>query len=291
YLHTDGGSLIGGMDLGRVLRDHGLQTFVGRKGQRNEHFTESVAGHCMSAAAIAFLGGEFRFVGEKNKFGVHRFTVGDEGTVAVNNAQILSASVIEYIKSMEVSTELFSLASEVDASDILVIPEETLLRLNIVNNGIKPPKWSIEALPDGLYLRGEQETVFGYNKFIVAFPPDDRPFFHFVVGLGKNANDAINMPTDRMVLDREYVEMYDLRIERFNNEGYVNAIYAAEDRLLDQLVTAKRVGICFQWSSEGAVFLGFDNMPFEEGAEKLKGLLAMYRGKQGPQPVGTDHQS
>jgi hypothetical protein len=281
YLHSDGGSLVGGMDLGRVLRGHRLQTFVGRKGERSKYFIESIDGHCMSAAAIAFLGGEFRYVGEKNQFGVHRFTIEDRGAVAVNSAQILSASVIEYIKSMEVSTELFSLASEIDASDILIIPEETLARLNVVTSSVKPPKWSIEAVSDGLYLRGEQETVFGYNKFIVAFPPDDRPFFQFVVGLGVNVNDALNMQSDRMVIDQEYIEMHDLRIDRFDNEGYLNAIYAADDRILDKLLTAKRVGICFQWSPEGAVFLGFNNMPFEEGAEKFKGLLAMHRGKRG----------
>ena len=41
--------------------------------------------------------------------------------------------------------ELFVLASETPPNDILVLPEETLLRLNVVNNGRKKPKWTIES--------------------------------------------------------------------------------------------------------------------------------------------------
>jgi len=55
-------SLIGGMNLGRVIRAHGLITHVGQKGPMADGFQHTVEGHCMSAAALASLGGEFRYV-------------------------------------------------------------------------------------------------------------------------------------------------------------------------------------------------------------------------------------
>jgi hypothetical protein len=92
----------------------------------------------MSAAALAFLGGEFRFVGATSKYGVHRFTLGQPSARGIEDAQVLSASVVEYIRSMDVDTELFSIASDCPADDILELPPGTMKRLNVVNNGIKP---------------------------------------------------------------------------------------------------------------------------------------------------------
>jgi hypothetical protein len=61
YLHSQGGSLIGGMSLGRVIREHILTTHVGQKGELKDEFQHIEDGVCMSACAIAFLGGEYRF--------------------------------------------------------------------------------------------------------------------------------------------------------------------------------------------------------------------------------------
>src|SRR4051812_37253308 len=117
-LHSGGGSLEGGMALGRVIREHGLHTYIGQKGNWEPFgYWKTLPGHCMSAAALAFLGGEFRFVGEGNQFGVHRFTLGPNEIDREGRAQVQSAAVIEYIRSMDVNTELFTLASETPADD------------------------------------------------------------------------------------------------------------------------------------------------------------------------------
>ncbi len=178
---------------------------------------------------------------------------------------------------MDVDTELFTLASETSQHDILIIPEPTLIRLNVVNNGRKKPRWTIESLPDAVYLKGEQHTMYGMNKFLVVFPAAGDVMLHIIFEAGPNAEDAMKMEADRLVVGDEYIPMREKRVGRLNDHGMINATYVLDDGLLAKIASAKRLGIMLQWSENAPIFLGFDSMPFEEGAEKLPGLLAIYR--------------
>jgi hypothetical protein len=79
YFHSHGGSLVGGMSLGRVIREYILTTNVGKKGKVENEFQHIEDGVCASACAIAFLGGDYRFVSGNSQYGVHRFTLHDSG--------------------------------------------------------------------------------------------------------------------------------------------------------------------------------------------------------------------
>src|SRR5262245_19479004 len=73
YIHSGGGSAASGMALGRVIRNFGLTTHVGRQGKQTTYLQETDDGFCMSAAALAFLGGIWRYVDGKSQYGVHQF--------------------------------------------------------------------------------------------------------------------------------------------------------------------------------------------------------------------------
>ncbi|MGU9982414.1 hypothetical protein ACJ4V0_20465 [Phreatobacter sp. HK31-P] len=281
YLHSPGGSLEGGMKLGRLIRSHRLQACVGQKGVWTAHGQwEVLPGHCMSAAAIALLGGEFRFVGDGNFYGVHRFVLrGDDKNVA--KAQVLSAQIVEYIKSMDVDTELFALAAETSFDDILTIPEETLVRLNVVNNGYKRPIWTIESRPSCLYLKGERETVFGLGKFLIVFPEVGSVFLHVIFDAGSNVDDVLTMGADSILLDGVSYRADGRRLSITSHGSMINATYAIDNDFIEKLKQAKTVGFALQHFYGAAVFCGFDLMPFEEGAAKLQGLLDIYH-RAGP---------
>ena len=66
YLNSPGGNLIGGIELGRTIRKHLLQTQVGQKDNGSTRSPAQLTiptlpGECYSACALAFLGGEFRY--------------------------------------------------------------------------------------------------------------------------------------------------------------------------------------------------------------------------------------
>jgi hypothetical protein len=105
-LNSPGGSLIGGIKLGRAIRDAGLLTDVGRNIGETEKML--VAGECYSACTLAFLGGEFRSIEKDSTYGVHRFFFTTKGDQDTDAAQILSASIVQYIRDMDVDPELFN---------------------------------------------------------------------------------------------------------------------------------------------------------------------------------------
>jgi hypothetical protein len=276
HLSSGGGSLVGGMNLGRVIRSHNLITHVAKKGPFEDGFQLTEDGHCMSAAALAFLGGEFRFVRETSKYGVHRFTLDEPSARGIDDAQILSASVVEYIRSMGVDAELFSIASDCPSDDILELPPGTMKRLNVVNNGVKPAKWTIESIEGGLYLKGERDTLYGIQKFLLVLPSQGRMYFHIIFDGGQSAEDIMRMDTDRLSIDGELIPLHDLRILRFNDYGRINLMYHVTSEILTKLRTAKRIGFHLQHSPDAPMFVGYDNFPFEDGATKLPGLLDVY---------------
>jgi ATP-dependent protease ClpP protease subunit len=276
HIHSPGGSLVGGMNLGRVIRSHNLNTDIAKKGKFENGFQHTEDGYCMSAAALAFLGGEFRFARATSKFGVHRFTLGEPSAHGIGDAQLLSASVVEYIRSMEVDTELFSIASDCPADDLLELPLATMKRLCVVNNGIKAAKWTIESIEGALYLKGERDTFYGMQKFLLIFPSQERMYFHIIFDGGQNTDEIMQRNVDRLSIDGEYFALHELRIKRVNDHRRINAMYHVTPEILIRLRTAKTIGYHLQHFADSAMFVGYDSLPFEEGAAKLPGLLDVY---------------
>ena len=170
YLQSPGGSLLGGMALGRVIREHQLKTFIGQR-DTSLKYVGGKPGYCYSACATAFLGGEFRYWTEGSIYGVHGFFWKSQSADDAALAQIMSAALVEYIRSMGVDTKIFALASQAGSNQLITPPHDVLLALNVVNDGRKPPKWTVESIPDAVYLKGEQETDNGVNKFMLGCPP------------------------------------------------------------------------------------------------------------------------
>lgn len=275
YINSPGGSLVGGLDLGRVIRNYSLDSYVGKEGKLERGFQFHESGNCMSAAAIAYLGGRYRFIDRTSQVGIHRFSLGPSFQGDVDRAQMLSATVVEYIQSMGVSTDLFALASDVPADDILIVPHETLRRLGVVNDGQGATNWSIEAIEGALYLKGTRETVFGIQKFLIVFPREGDPYLHIIFEGGELVDQILVMDVDRLAIDDELVHLSDLRISRINDNGYINCTYSLNNEILLRIQKAKTVGYTLQHSTDAAVYVGFQTMRFDAEL-KLQGLLGVF---------------
>ena len=272
YIHSGGGSAASGMALGRVIRKYGLTTHVGRQGRQTTYLQETDDGYCMSAAALAFLGGVWRYVDGKSRYGVHQFT----GLASEHEAQKLSAEIVDYVGSMGVSTALFTYSAETAADDILELPHETLRRLNVANHGHDPVEWSVESIDVGVYLRGQRDTVLGVQKFILFFPPGLPVVMHAIFQGGQNAETIMGMQTERLAIDDEYISLSARRIRRVNDNTWINGIYELSNDIVEKLKTAKSVGYLLQFSDGAPTFCGFYGFSFEGGAARLSGLLALH---------------
>ncbi|MER5170661.1 hypothetical protein [Thioclava kandeliae] len=121
-LSSDGGSLFGGLRLGQMIREAGLDTTVERhpidpvSGKPTD---ETANGGCFSACGIAFLGGVRRSVGEGSRLGFHQFSSAggsfmkeDSVYITESATQLMGATVLGYIMEMGARPDLFSQLSE-----------------------------------------------------------------------------------------------------------------------------------------------------------------------------------
>jgi hypothetical protein len=275
YLDSPGGAAVAGMEIGRVFRKHHLRTDIGKPAGNNQ----TLPAGCFSACALAYLGGEFRYLTKGSRYGVHRFSFSSKSAHDAELAQILSAAEVDYIRSMGVDPSLLTLSAATSAQDIFEPSEQQLLDLGVVNYGRTPAIWTIESAAVGLYLKGEQNTALGINKFIVGCDADRSLALYIVFDPQGREEEAVGFRADSLVINSDtFIPLNDMLLEKKNINGWVNAVYRLPDKYLAQIQSAKSVGVTMQASYQAPIFLGFNAMPFESGAAKLAGLLATCRG-------------
>ena len=280
HLNSEGGDLLEGMKLGRLIREYGLFTYIGTKG--NGLFKADPGG-CYSACALAFLGGEYRFSTQGSVYGVHRFYARTNAPLNADVAQILSASVVQYIRDMGVDPALFTLMTEAGASDIVRVPVSIQTRLGVVNNGQGPTVWSIESIPGGIYLKGARETWRGMNKFIIACPGSGSVMLQIFYDSERRGDEITKHFTEHsLFIDNDEILINHLLLGKpllRADNGVIGASYRLTDELLRKLATARSVGIAMSPPQNTQIFMGFIDISFADAAQKLPGFLAVCRRK------------
>lgn len=89
--HSPGGSLLGGVTLGRVIRKLKLDTHVGKSSK------------CASACMLAFIGGWSRKVTHDGRIGNHQLSDSATDVASIEGIQDLIGYLVEYHKEMNVS--------------------------------------------------------------------------------------------------------------------------------------------------------------------------------------------
>ena len=272
YLNSPGGSLIAGIELGRLIRKYGLSTDVGKRAVGAIRRFDVEAGRCYSAWAYAYLGGQFRYLKQGSRYGVHQFSTaspkgGDEGT-----AQIAAAIIVEYMRSMDVDTELFSLSVSAAPKGINEIDTQTLERLNAVNGGRTRPVWTIESTEGQLYFKGERMTAeSGINKFMLFCSEGRKVMLYAIFDALRRDDELMLFPAHSLLVDdqefRINVESKSIR------NGWYNGIYGLSLREIQALRNANQVGVSLRFAYDAPVFFGFQGMPLADGRQKLLGLL------------------
>lgn len=104
-----GGNVSKAIELGRLIRSHRLITFQPRNSE------------CVSACALAFFGGLFRFA-EPGAIGVHRSSFRDTSSLSADDAvaavQSMTAELMAYMIEMGVDPTLLQVALRYDSDDV-----------------------------------------------------------------------------------------------------------------------------------------------------------------------------
>jgi hypothetical protein len=271
-LNSPGGSLLQGMELGKVIRKYNLRTDVGVRPKGASRRLEYDPGGCYSACTLAYLGGSFRFLHSGSHFGVHRFASispkNNEGDIA----QVASAVIVGYLRAMDVNPDFFSLSTQVGSNEIFEPSIKQLEELNVVTYGFGRPTWTIESNNGILYLKGERDTEYGTNKLILMCQNRSTMVLHIIFDPQRRDEAALQFPAHSLVIDGNEQPISSAWKKVLN--GWFNSEYVLTPSQLDALRRAHTVGVIVQPEYGAPIFLGFDKMPFDEGARKLDGLLA-----------------
>lgn len=131
YLDSPGGSLLAGMAIGRVLREHGFDTHVGK---RTSDAMRPDDGVCYSACPFAFAGGVRRSLRGDSVLGVHRarnrVPVADDAAFD----RRVRADAIEYLIEMGVRPDLVEIMQAVPPGGIRVLTRQEAMELRLVNS-------------------------------------------------------------------------------------------------------------------------------------------------------------
>ena len=140
-LSSPGGSLVGGLKLGLLIREMGLNTTISA--------TDYSPPNCLSACAYAFAGGISRHLGEGSQYGIHQFK-GTEKAIGDGESQKISATIANYLDQMGVDRHLLDYAQVTTSDKVTILSLAQARLLKVDNTGQSPyPRWRLEATSNG----------------------------------------------------------------------------------------------------------------------------------------------
>jgi hypothetical protein len=272
YIDSPGGNLIAAMKLGRAIRSSGFDTSVATRADKNK--THLGPGVCLSACTLTFLGGKWRYIDSRSVYGVHRFYFEQSTRQDSDVAQMISAVVVQYIRDMGADPQLFSEMTSSGKEEITLIPESELLRLNVVNNGQTPTEWSVQSAKGSVYLKGERDTVYGFNKFILGCSREGAVLMVFFDPQG-NERKVLSMENISLLVDddKELPLESTLKGKQLTSGGLIEAEFLIPTSYLAAIMQAHKVGVAFQHERGMFTMLGFQGMDFDGARDKLNGVL------------------
>jgi hypothetical protein len=161
---SPGGSLSGGVLLGRLIRARKMDTALAPtyervNKQRPDGYETFLSGaRCASACALAFAGGVRRTAEDGSRMGVHQFS-GSDRDIGDAATQVTVVQLASYLEGMGVKRELLDIASLVPASSIYWLKPEQLKRTRLDNTAPPVSAWELSATAQGVPLLTVRQEI------------------------------------------------------------------------------------------------------------------------------------
>jgi hypothetical protein len=138
-LHSPGGDLVAGLQLGELIRATGATTWIGQS--RPDEFglegTELLEpGICASACAFAFMGGRERSIGPLDMLGVHQFFSANGSDLPSTSVQATVGLTLIHTISMGVDPAVIVAASGTSPEEMYWFNEEEIARFGLESGPI-----------------------------------------------------------------------------------------------------------------------------------------------------------
>jgi hypothetical protein len=239
--NSDGGNLMGAIEIGEYLREYECSTDVGTY---NGQWDQSRTGDCYSSCVYAYIGGKYRFFDRNSKFGVHQFYSIDQKDLTIKDVeqgtQFIASYLVNYIRDMGVDIKLFTKISEQNSDDIELLDYDEMKNLGIFNDGYLTSEWEYFVSADGAYFAGTQEQID--RKGIVLFGCQDKDLeISFVTKFG--SENFKSKYSNHLMIDEEIFDITNkTREPEIDGEGIFTVSYGPSSNELLKLMKAEYLG-------------------------------------------------
>lgn len=279
FLNSPGGNLAGGMALGRVIRKLGMSTYIAIQPLDEVTAQSNTPGICASACVFAYGGGVYRYETEGSRIGVHRFAHAAPGNAYpgdLDQAQITSATIVAYLREMDIDTELVSEMAITPANQINWLSKAQITRWNLANNGRQRSKWSIESTttePFALFLKGEQQSWVGLGKALFLCGRKGIVFYPFYEAGSNSDNITRSAVRYSIIVDEKFLPLKADGVKLVARNGFVSAAFLLPNSLAESLSIAKKIGFAAQPSGD-VIYWGFNvEVGNAADASKIRGFV------------------
>ena len=139
-LNSPGGTVVGAMKLGLLLRQFGASVLVARARADGAEDLHVVSGYCMSACVYAFFGGKRRIIPPGSHLGIHRMAIyshsfdlfgGGESTTRSYGTGELVEALSAYTKLMGVNPAAIAEAEQIEPESIHILTPQEIARWRV----------------------------------------------------------------------------------------------------------------------------------------------------------------
>lgn len=247
YFNSQGGDLLAGIKIGKIIREHQFNTSIGKVDKASSLVEEGV---CFSSCVFAFSGGKYRYMNDKDVIGVHRFYRDYSKQTDLEEAQVVSAVIINFLQEMEIDLSLFEKMALTSRNMVNIISKDEALKIKLVNNGFLPTEWALNSIDGSVYLRGYRKTQYGEGKLI------------FICDSEKPSVIAMHSVAEHIGLSGQYSldvddEEYRIEGDLSTDNGFYSLTFEPNVEHLKQILLASNIGFKFL-ALNPAFYVGFD---------------------------------
>ncbi|MDF7674134.1 hypothetical protein PT277_01875 [Acetobacteraceae bacterium ESL0709] len=276
YLNSMGGNYLGAMELGKLIREFDLDTYIGSYSGQKDGKILTGKGICTKACALAFLGGRYRFANSGDGYGLTRFAF-PPSNEKINNADLaqrLTALTSVYVHDMGINDDFISFLTLASADTITFPDRKTMQELDIINEGGEKPVWQFKNIPDEpIYLMGAHNTLSGINKILLTCTHSGQFVMQFMFNARGNSADYYKKKIYTLHTDTGDLSLADLKMTTplvNNNTAAISAIFSADQEemadqntlaRLNKVLTSNTLSLTFQNAKNDPPFMAIE--PFD----------------------------
>ncbi|MBD9390186.1 hypothetical protein IB237_23575 [Agrobacterium sp. AGB01] len=279
YINSGGGHVEAAIAIGRLIRQAWFSTSIGTyilDPQQPEDLIiprRRIAGNCISAATLMFLGGRLRYLPDGSKFGVHQFSFKNPIPESIERSQRLSATIAAYIVEMGIPPAFLELSASTRGDQVQFVDEEQLKKLKVITGGMTEPTWAVELHAEAMWVRGERDSLWGHGKVILVYSKTDGFAFVALVETMGRHDELMNFPLVEIIANEEEIRI-DITSRCFRAPSGIYTMFSANisNNEAHILANSKSFGIQIRGSAQAEIFLGISAISTEGAEGKLQGL-------------------